>query len=160
MPAETRAPPVGAPLIRRAGPDDLAAVRAIVREAYAKYVSRIGREPGPMRSDYAALLARGAIHVAERDGVVLGLVVLLAEPDAMLLDNVAVAPEAQGSGLGRMLLDFAEGEARRRGRECIRLYTHATMTENIALYQARGYAETHRATEDGLLRVFMAKRLD
>jgi hypothetical protein len=33
------------------------------------------------------------------------------------------------------------------------------MTENIALYGRIGYAETHRATEKGLNRVYMAKPL-
>ena len=48
------------------------------------------------------------------------------------LDNVAVAGNFQGKGIGRRLIDFAEAEARRRGFGEIRLYTHQTMHENIA----------------------------
>ena len=38
--------------IRRATPADSALIRAFTREAYAKWVPLIGREPSPMRADY------------------------------------------------------------------------------------------------------------
>jgi ribosomal protein S18 acetylase RimI-like enzyme len=79
--------------------------------------------------------------------------------DGFLLDNIAVPPERQGQGHGRVLLDFAEAEARRRGWDAVTLYTHALMTENIALYQARGYVERERRREKGFDRVYMVKRL-
>jgi ribosomal protein S18 acetylase RimI-like enzyme len=77
----------------------------------------------------------------------------------MLLDNVAVAPDAQGSGLGRRMLEFAERVAAERGYGAIKLYTNEAMTENIALYRRIGYAETHRIEEKGLRRVYMRKPL-
>ena len=39
-------------------------------------------------------LAAGRLHVVERGGTVQELVVLIPEHDAMLLDNIAVAPAA------------------------------------------------------------------
>jgi len=77
----------------------------------------------------------------------------------MLLDNVAVDPDAQGSGLGRRMLEYAEQAARAAGYQAIKLYTNETMTENISLYSRIGYAETHRAEEKGLKRVYMVKVL-
>lgn len=77
----------------------------------------------------------------------------------MLLDNVALRPEAQGRGYGRQLIAFAERVARDSQLECMRLYTHEMMTENIALYARLGFVETHRAEEKGLRRVYMAKDL-
>ena len=144
---------------RPATASDLAAVEAVVEAAYAPYVPRIGRKPGPMLDDYAELIAAGRVHVLERDGVVQAVLVLIPEPDAMLLDNVAVLPDAHGLGLGRTLLVFAERAARDAGYRRIKLYTHQAMTENIALYGRIGYAETHRAVEKGLHRVYMAKPL-
>ncbi|MFX8999726.1 GNAT family N-acetyltransferase, partial [Acinetobacter baumannii] len=44
------------------------------------------------------------------------------------------SPDRQGRGLGRRLIAFADAEARRLGLPEIRLYTHVTMTGNIALY--------------------------
>lgn len=141
--------------IRPALPADLAAVQRIVQDAYAPYVPRIGREPGPMLDDYAALIAAGAVSVVGEPAQ--GLIVLLPATDHLLLDNIAVAPEAHGQGVGRALLGFAEAEARRLGLAELRLYTHQMMTENIALYARSGWQETHRAVQNGFPRVFFRK---
>ncbi|WP_348981010.1 GNAT family N-acetyltransferase [Bosea sp. 117] len=145
--------------LRAASRDDLRSVQEIVRAAYSHYIARIGREPGPMLDDYAALISEGRVQVAERDGVVQGFLVLVPQDDAMLLDNVAVSPEAQGSGLGRMMLEFAERAAVAAGYHAIKLYTNEAMTENVALYARIGYQETHRAEEKGLRRIYMRKTL-
>jgi GNAT superfamily N-acetyltransferase len=147
------------PSLRPATRDDLAAIQEIVRAAYTHYIARIGRKPGPMLDNYAALIGEGRVHVAERDGVVQGLLVLIPQDDAMLLDNVAVAPEAWGSGLGRLMLEFAERAAVEAGYRAIKLYTNEAMTENIALYARIGYSETYRVEEKGLPRVYMRKSL-
>src|SRR5215470_14105213 len=107
---------------RLANRDDLDAVEEIVQTAYSKYVSRIGREPGPMLDDYGALIDEGRVYVVEHDGAVKGILVLVPEADGILLDNVAVAPAAQALGLGRKMLQFAERMAIERGYGRIRLY--------------------------------------
>ena len=146
-------------MIRPAGQADRTAVESIVRAAYSVYVGRMGREPGPMSADYASLIEAGRVHVAEIAGEIVGVLVLVPEQSSMLLDNIAVSPAAQGAGLGRALLAFAEDQALAAGYGSIRLYTHETMTENIALYSRIGFVETHRAEQDGFHRVFMAKQL-
>jgi len=98
-----------------------------------------------MLDDYGVLIERERVYVAEHGGAVQGILVLIPEQHSMLLDNVAVAPEAQGLGLGRRLLEFAEHNAIVRGYRSIRLYTNELMTENIALYFRIGYSETHRS---------------
>lgn len=138
---------------------DLEAVARIVRAAYAPYIPRIGRPPGPMGDDYSALIRAGRVHVIDHAGIVQGVLVLIPQDGALLLDNVAVAPAAQGAGLGRRMLAFAERTAVRAGYRAIRLYTNEAMTENIALYERAGYVETHRAEETGLRRVYMVKAL-
>ncbi len=70
--------------------DDLYAVEDVVRAAYSHYVARIGRKPGPMLDDYAALTKSGYVHVVEHGSTVRGVLVLIREESAMLLDNVAV----------------------------------------------------------------------
>jgi GNAT superfamily N-acetyltransferase len=147
--------------IRLARPEEAGALRDLVRAAYARWVPLIGREPAPMTDDYAVRVASGEAHVLEgADGAMLGALVLEdAPPDALLLDNVALAPAAQGKGLGLVLMEFAEAEARRRGRGLIRLYTNAAMEANIRLYLRLGYVETRRADEGAFRRVFMEKRL-
>ena len=145
--------------IRSAGPDDLAAVEAIVRSAYARYVPLIGRKPGPMLDDYRASIGKGHVHVLSDEGGICGILVLIPEEHAMLLDNVAIRPDAQGRGHGRTLIAFAERMARERGLRAIRLYTNEAMTENVALYGRLGFVETHRAEEHGFRRVHMRKLL-
>lgn len=136
-------------------------VRTLVHDAYRPYIPRIGRPPGPMVDDYAARIAARQVWRADGpDGDLHGILVLEDQPDGtLLLDNIAVRPDRQGTGVGRALMTFAESEARRRGHGRIRLYTHETMVENIALYRRVGYVETGRVTEKGFARVYMEKTL-
>ena len=146
-------------MIRPATPEDRAAVEAIVRNAYSVYLERMGQPPGPMLDDYPAQIAAGSVSVLDEDGEIVAIIVLLAKPDYLLLDNIAVRPDRQGTGLGRQMIAFAETEARRRSFTELRLYTHETMIENIALYTRLGFVETGRGHEAGYDRVFMTKRL-
>jgi N-acetylglutamate synthase-like GNAT family acetyltransferase len=145
--------------IRLAEPADQAAIEALVHEAYAVYVPRIGRPPAPMLEDYRALIRDARVHVLEDEAGIAGIVVLIPEADAMLLDNVAVKAAAQGRGYSRILIAFAEATARAAGYKTIRLFTNELMTENVARYPRLGYVETHRNGEQGLRRVHFAKRL-
>jgi ribosomal protein S18 acetylase RimI-like enzyme len=144
--------------IRRAMAGEAGAVAAVVNAAYRSWIARIGKPPGPMLDDYAKRIADGQVWVVGHAEAIAGILVLEETPDAFMLDNIAVLPERHGEGLGRRLLEFAEAEAVRRGRNEIRLYTNALMTENIALYARIGYVETARVTEKGFDRVYMAKR--
>ncbi len=158
-PRVSHAPPVGGHRIRPARAADLAAVEGLVASAYTRYVDRIGRPPAPMTADYANLIAAGVVHVAEGGAGVEGLIVLLPASDHLLVENVAVLPEHQGRGLGRLLMAFAEERARTAGVNEVRLYTNERMTENLGFYAALGYDETGRRVEDGFSRVYFRKRL-
>ncbi|MBI6563139.1 GNAT family N-acetyltransferase [Pseudomonas synxantha] len=146
-------------MMRPATVDDVAAIEAIAQAAYSPYISRIGRKPAPMLEDYRQRIEAGGVHVMDHAGQVQGFIILLDTDTGLLLDNLAVAPDAQGLGLGRVLMDFAEQQAADSGYTHIYLYTNEAMTENIALYARRGYAQTHRAVENGLRRVYMSKFL-
>ncbi len=130
---------------------------ALVNRAYAGYIERMGRKPGPMLDDYAALIADGLVRVICRDGRICGVLVLVEKDDHLLLDNVAVDPAAQGLGIGRRLIGAAEDVARTLGYATVRLYTHETMVENVALYGHLGFSITHRTKERGFDRIYMAK---
>lgn len=131
---------------------------AIAAASFAHYVPRIGQPPAPMVADYAELVSLGGSYVFE-DEVILGYLVLEPLEDAMLLDIVAVSPDAQGRGVGKALMVFAEDQARAAGLSTIRLYTNALMHENVGLYRKIGYVETGRKSEDGFDRIYMEKRL-
>jgi GNAT superfamily N-acetyltransferase len=145
--------------IRIAIAADAAAVEACVHAAYRHYIERIGRLPGPMLDDYAQVIRENQVHVAESGGELAGILVLQVAEEGFLLENIAVAPAFQGKGVGRVLLELAEAEARRQGFGSIYLYTHEKMTENQALYAKIGYLEFDRRVEQGLARVYMRKAL-
>jgi GNAT superfamily N-acetyltransferase len=112
-----------------------------------------------MDADYAGLVDAGLVWVADSGGAILGILVLVVHSDHLLLDNIAVGPERQGSGVGALLMQTAEAHARAAGVAEVRLYTHQAMTENHAYYERRGYTETDRRVDDGFARVFYSKRI-
>jgi GNAT superfamily N-acetyltransferase len=146
-------------MIRKARADEAGPVRDVVLAAYQRYVAVIGTPPGPMLDDYAARIAADQVWVLDDAQGIAGVLVLEDGADCFLLDNIAVHPDRQGRGFGRLLLDFSEAEAARCGWKTITLYTNALMVENIAIYAARGYVERERRTEKGFDRVYMEKRL-
>jgi ribosomal protein S18 acetylase RimI-like enzyme len=141
-------------VIRRAVPGDAPAVTAIVERAYSPYIERIGMRPGPMNCDHAAEIERGETFVLMDEEELIGLVVIVVEPDHLEIENVAVDPARQGEGNGARLLEHAETIAWNLGLDEVRLYTHVLMTENIEIYTRRGYRETERREQDGYSRVF------
>ena len=126
-------------VLRTATPADAAAIRALTRDAYAKWVPLIGREPKPMGADYAAALARHRFELLCQGEDIVALIELIPGPDHLLIENVAVAPGFQHRGLGRRLLAHAEALTRAAGHAEIRLYTNAKFVENLRLYESLGY---------------------
>ncbi len=144
--------------IRPGRASDVAAVSDIVERAYGIYVEEIGGRPAPMDADYSETVRQGTLFVAEDDGIA-GLIVLVAEGDHLLVENVAVEPRRQGAGVGRALLAYAEAHARSRGVGELRLFTHVLMERNLRIYDRLGYTEDERRTDNGFERAFLSKRL-
>ena len=132
--------------LRRAARDDLPAVTALQRAAYAKNRAILGVEPLPLLADYGQVFADYEVYLAERDGALDGVLILEPRADDLLIWSVATAPEAQRRGTGNLMLAFAEDRARALGLTCMRLYTGAPLTGNIAWYTRHGYA--YERTED------------
>jgi ribosomal protein S18 acetylase RimI-like enzyme len=145
--------------MRPARPADVPAIEDVVERAYAPYVGRIGRRPGPMDDDYASRVDAEQVTVAGDGEPVAGLVVLVPHDDHLLVENVAVDPMRQHAGVGRALLGHAEARASELGLSELRLYTNAAMAENLRFYPAIGYAVYARRRDDGFERVFFRKRL-
>jgi ribosomal protein S18 acetylase RimI-like enzyme len=137
--------------LRPATPQDVPRLTELVRAAYGHYVERLGGPPRPLTDDYAEVVRRHRVTVAVRAGHVAGLVVLDVQED-FWVDNVAVDPAHQGTGVGRALLEHAEATARHEGFDAVHLLTHERMTENLALYTRIGYAEYGRRGPLVLLR--------
>jgi 2-methylisocitrate lyase-like PEP mutase family enzyme/ribosomal protein S18 acetylase RimI-like enzyme len=148
--------------LRRATPAEAPAIAALARRAYARATAMIGLPPMPVVADYAEILADPAWECWVVGGGA-GLEASLAleiRPKSFGLYSIAVDPAAQGSGLGRKLMLFAERRARERGYREISLFTNVRMVSNRAFYRRLGYEETGRAGYSGRNAVTMAKRLD
>lgn len=146
--------------LRAATAADVPRLTELVHAAYGHYLERLPAPPRPMTDDYAEVVRTAQVTVAERGGEIVGLLVLRAGGDELLIDNVAVDPSVRGTGVGRVLLEHAEAEARRAGFGTIHLYTNEKMTENRALYARIGYAEYDRRRHGPLTAVYLRKRLD
>jgi GNAT superfamily N-acetyltransferase len=145
--------------LRQATAADAGAIRDLTRQAYAKWVPLIGREPKPMTANYEEAVARHRFDLLHVDGTLAALIETIREADHLLVENVAVLPSFQGRGLGRRLMAHAEVLARHLGFTMIRLYTNQRFAENIALYRKLGY----RVDREDVLAVgtvtHMSKRL-
>lgn len=140
--------------------NDAAAIRALTRAAYAKWVPLIGREPKPMTADYDKAVRDHRFDLLEIDGKLIALIETVAHADHLLIENIAVDPSYQSRGFGRFLLIQAEQRAASSGLAKVRLYTNQRFAENIRLYIMLGYRiNCEEAIGDGIVAVHMSKRL-
>jgi ribosomal protein S18 acetylase RimI-like enzyme len=143
--------------VRPAGSSDAAAVRDLVDAAYAHYIEPIGVRPVPMDNDHEAQIAAGQVFVVGHPAR--GAIVVMPRAGYLFVDSVAVHPAAQGSGLGRRLMEFADQHARALGLAEVRLYTHALMWENQRFYPRLGYEVVEQRDDRGYDRIFYRKAL-
>jgi ribosomal protein S18 acetylase RimI-like enzyme len=144
-------------VIRRGTFDDVAAITALTRSAYAKWVPLTGREPLPMKVNYAAAIATHRFDLLFMDADLAGLIETLLRDADLLIENVAVAPNFQKRGFGRTLIAHAEQVAARAGRRYVRLYTNARFDENLRLYTSLGYTVEREEPLNGGVAIHMFK---
>ena len=112
-----------------------------------------------MTADHEAAIRDHRVDLLCENGRVVGLIETIAEPEALLIENVAAPPAWQGKGLGRRLMAHAAALALSLGYREVRLYANARFVENLAFYARLGYAATGEAPFlDGRI-VHMRKRL-
>lgn len=82
----------------------------------------------------------GQILLADLAGRAVGCVALLPMPDgAYEVAKMAVAPNAQGRGVGRLLLEAAIAWARERGARRLYLESNVRLTPAPRLYESVGF---------------------
>lgn len=148
----------------QADPAQEAAVRAVMRAAFAPYIRRLGREIAPTAfAGLADALARGDVWLAQDDEAILGVAELKRDGEAVVIEHLAVAPDRQGAGVGSWVLQRIDEIARAANAASLSLYTAAMMEDLLRLYARHGFVEISRGPpphgKDALPRVFLRKDL-
>jgi ribosomal protein S18 acetylase RimI-like enzyme len=93
-------------------------------------------------------------QVAVQDDTVVGLTLVTMQPEFMShkpsghLESICVAASAEGSGVGKALLDAAETEATTRGALAMTLHVYHSNRRAAGIYERRGYhSEIERCTK-------------
>lgn len=109
-----------------------------LHEDYERAFAEIDADPGEL------------LLVAERDGLVVGLLQLSIVPSLTRrgarraqVEGVRVAREARGEGLGRALLEEALRFARERGCRLVQLTTDKQRPEALRFYEGLGFVASH-----------------
>lgn len=144
-------------MIRRAEAHDVSAAQNLLRAAFTPFIAIIGQEPAPMQADLATAQAEGRLWLAGEGQTISALMVCFAKDGALELDILAVAPEAQGQGLGAMMVNHAGALAQAAGLGTITLYTNAAMQGAQRLYARLGFDLVERRHQDGFDRLFYRK---
>ena len=146
--------------LRQAMVGDASAIRDLTREAYAKWIPKIGREPKPMGADYDAAVRNHRIDLLYVGGALAALIETIDQGDQLLIENLAVSPAHQRRGLGSKLVAHAEELAAALGRNRIWLYTNRLFEGNVALYRRLGYGvDSEEDIGGGVVRTNMSKAL-
>jgi len=138
-----------APTIRPATPADIPAITCVYAHAVRHSTASFELEPpdeAEMGRRQNALLTGGFPYlVAEAGGVVMGYAYAgpyRARPAYRFTveDSVYIAPEAQGRGIGRLLLDQLIVESEARGyRQMIAIIGDSAQMASIALHRTAGF---------------------
>lgn len=121
--------------LRAAEPADLDALCSLEQRCFSS--DRLSRR----RLRHWITASNRELIVAQRDDEVLGYGLVLLHRGTRLarLYSLAIAPEAQGLGMGKRLLQALESATAQRGRLYMRLEVAEDNPQAIGLYQSLGY---------------------
>lgn len=133
------------PILRAVQTADVDAVRSLVArtviETYGAFCPEVAecarRDPAGFISAKLTFLG-GWLAASSETGAVLGVVLT----DGDLLQELFVTPDAQGQGVGRLLLAVAEREIFGRGHDAGRLDVAEPNARARRFYAAHGWSET------------------
>lgn len=125
------------------GPEAAETVVAIVHAAFG---ARPALDPPATALDETAdtvraALAEGGGLLATLDGRPVGSVLLVPEPESLLLRRVAVLPDAQHHGVAHAMAAKAELVARDLGMERMRCLARAELPGTVRFWLGQGYVE-------------------
>jgi len=89
-----------------------------------------------------AVLERETVFVAELAGAPAGYVALSRVDEAIRIDQLFVSPEHEAEGIGRQLLEWAEGYAISERAARLEVVVEAGNRRALEFYRGRGFAES------------------
>ena len=123
------------------------AVLALLHTAFAGMQGRIDPPSSLWGMTGPQLFAAGEIWAIGAPP--LACVILRPHGGVLQLGKLAVAPDQQGKGHARALIDMAVQRARTLGLPCLELQTRIELIENHAVFHALGFQETARRSHPG-----------
>ncbi|GEO85351.1 MULTISPECIES: GNAT family N-acetyltransferase [Alphaproteobacteria] len=121
------------------------ALLAVILSAFSSMDGRIEPPSSAHALTPVSLRQKAALEIAFAamdNGQLVGCVFLKPEDNMLYIGKLAVLPEAQGKGIGRMMLARAEVVARELGLSTLRLETRIELTENHQLFAQWGFSKT------------------
>jgi GNAT superfamily N-acetyltransferase len=85
------------------------------------------------------VLERETVFVAEVDGAAAGYVALTSEETGLRVDQLFVSPDHEAEGVGRQLLEYAEGYAIWQGARALRVVVAEGDRRATSFYRGRGF---------------------
>ena len=101
-----------------------------------------------------AVLEHETVFVAEVAGTPAGYVALDRSERAVRVDQLFVSPEHEAEGVGRQLLEYAEGFAIYSGAETLQVVVEGGNDRALNFYQGRGFMRVG----DDLLELLLPRR--
>ena len=127
----------------RAGCNDAPAIALVLQAAFAEYECLYTRAAfaatTPPTEEIVRRLGEGPTWIALLHRTVVGTVSAVLRGEALYVRSMAVVPEVQGRGVGRLLLERVEGYAGECGFPRLELSTTPFLTTAIALYKRSGF---------------------
>lgn len=147
--------------IRRVSPEDAGEILTVQRAAFVSEAFIYGGVDMPPLTQtldqLKAEITENDGWVAVTDGRLVGALRAVQDGGLLLIGRIAIAPDMQGEGIGRALLQAAEDGSTAAQAE---LFTGSLSEANIRLYESCGYVQTQRVPQDdGTEQVFLRKQL-
>jgi putative acetyltransferase len=141
---------------------DQPAFAALNRAWLMDYGLHEAADEPPLLDPIGEIIAPGGqIFVARHGGEVVGTCAVVPHGEGVMeIAKLAVAPAAQGAGLGRVLLEACVAYARRRGTRQLVLFSNSQLTAALKLYERLGFRRAPLPTDAPFLTADVYMELD
>lgn len=149
--------------IRRAVPNDAAAVAALLYKSFVEYKS-LYTEKGfeattPEMEEIENRINKKAVWLAMDASTIAGTVSVFPQKGQLYVRSLAVNPDTRGKGIGKLLMDHVHEMAFANGCSLIKLTTTPFLVAAIKLYEQFGFEAQGKDDLFGTPLIWMTKSL-